>query len=498
MNQPVTRRFILGGLGALAAAGAAQANAPSSSLYPQLRPAGVRSRSAADASGVIARAGLSGDVVCSVGDLNSGLRLEGVRADAGLPPASVAKALTALYALDTLGAEHRFRTRLMATGTLRNGVLDGDLILVGGGDPTLDTDHLGTMAANLKEAGLRELRGSFKVYDGALPYVRTIDPLQPPHVGYSPAVAGIALNFNRVHFEWKRAGQGYSVTMDARSARYRPDVAMATMRVEPRSVPVYTYEDRGGADRWTVAHGALGNGGARWLPVRRPAEYAGEVFATLARAQGIVLPKADIIRRLPQGAETLVQHNSAALSVILRDMLKYSTNVTAEMVGLSASVARGAAPASLAASGAAMSAWASSAYGMGRTAMVDHSGLGDASRMAPDDLVGALIKVHRRGVLRPLMKPFAMRDRDGRVNKNHPIKVDAKTGTLNFVSGLGGFMTAPNGTNLAFAIFTADMSRRSRIAPTNRERPEGARGWNRQSRKLQQQLIERWGALYGS
>jgi D-alanyl-D-alanine carboxypeptidase/D-alanyl-D-alanine-endopeptidase (penicillin-binding protein 4) len=53
-----------------------------------------------------------------------------------LPPASVAKALTSLYALDTLGADHRFQTRVMATGSVIGGVLKGDLILVGGGDHT--------------------------------------------------------------------------------------------------------------------------------------------------------------------------------------------------------------------------------------------------------------------------------------------------------------------------------------------------------------------------
>ncbi|MCA0871900.1 D-alanyl-D-alanine carboxypeptidase/D-alanyl-D-alanine-endopeptidase [Seohaeicola saemankumensis] len=498
MSNRVSRRFVLGGLSALAGSGAAWANAPTASLRPWARPADLAAKAAGGAEGLIARFGLPGEVVCAVADVQTGLRLESVGGRSGLPPASVAKALTTLYALDVLGGDHRFVTRVLADGPVQNGVLKGDLILAGGGDPTLDTDGLAALAARLKSRGIRELRGKFLVYDGLFPFVRSIDPGQPDHVGYSPAVAGIALNFNRVHFEWKRAGKGYAVSMDARSAKYRPEVDIARMKVANRDVPVYTYADQKGADHWTVANGALGNGGSRWLPVRKPALYAGDVFRTLARSHGIVLPAAQATGQLPGGAQTLAEHRSEALTGILRDMLKYSTNITAEMVGLATTVARGKAPATLRDSAEEMSRWAAAKYGMAGTRMVDHSGLGDASRMTPDDLVGALVLVGRNGLLRPLLKPFAMRNAKGGIDKDHPIKVDAKTGTLNFVSGLGGYLTASDGTELAFAIFTADTARRARIAPQDRERPDGARSWNRKSKQLQQKLIERWGALYGS
>ncbi|MEX0283685.1 MAG: D-alanyl-D-alanine carboxypeptidase/D-alanyl-D-alanine-endopeptidase, partial [Paracoccaceae bacterium] len=313
-----------------------------------------------------------------------------------------------------------------------------------------------------------------------------------------PTISGISLNFNRVHFEWKRGSNGYAVSMDARSEGYRPDVAIAKMRVINRQLPVYTYEDKGGVDNWTVASAALGNGGSRWLPVRKPAAYAGDVFRTLARVNGIVLKAAKVTGTLPGNATVLVKHDSAPLRVILRDMMKYSNNLTAEMVGLTATVARGKRPSSLKASANEMNRWAAQAYGVNGIRLVDHSGLGDASRMTPQDLVAVLVKAHQRGSLRPLMKPIAMKDSKGRVVKGHPIKVDAKTGTLNFVSGLGGYMTAADGTQMAFAIFTADTDIRSRIKKSDREVPQGAREWNRKSKRMQQVLIERWGALYGS
>ncbi len=492
MADRFTRRFVLAGLGAAMAPGVALANAPLVSLRPQLRGA-----QPLGAERLIQAAGLRGEVAFAVADAQTGVELEAVGGDLGLPPASVAKALTALYALHVLGPEFRFETKLVADGAIENGVLNGDLILVGGGDPLLDTDALATMAANLREVGITEVRGAFKVYDGALPYVFSIDPGQPDHLGYSPAISGISLNFNRVHFEWKRAGTNYDVTMDARSARYKPAVDMATMWVEARKAPIYTYEASARQDRWTVARAALGNGGARWLPVRKPALYAGDVFRTLARSNGIVLDRVQVTRQAPVGL-ALVVHNSDQLDSILRGMLKYSTNITAEMVGMTASRARGAELQSLTDSADEMNLWAAQTYGVDGVAMVDHSGLGDASRIAPSALVKMLVAAQKSGALRPLLKRFNLTDSQGRPVKNHPIKVDAKTGTLNFVSGLGGFITTPDGSELAFAIFTADVDHRAKIPRSQRERPSGARSWNSRSRRLQRALIARWGTLSGS
>ncbi len=498
MNKMTSRRtFLLSGLAALAGT-SALANAPAVSLRPVARRVSSLAAGADGLKALLARANLPGRAVCAVADVKTGKLLEASGQAEALPPASVAKALTALYALDVLGADHRFETRILATGGVAGGVVKGDLILAGGGDPMLNTDHLALLAKALKTAGVREVRGRFLVWDGSLPAVKTIDPDQPDHVGYSPAVSGIALNFNRVHFEWKRASSGgWAITMDARTEKYRPEVVNAQMKIASRSGPVYTYAEKGGADHWTVASKALGKGGSRWLPVRNPAAYAGDVFRTLARANGIKLDTAKTANSVPQ-SQLLARHRSPPLDIMLKAMLKYSNNLMAEMIGMSATAARGSRPGSLKASAAEMNRWAAAKYGMSGTRLVDHSGLGEDSRMTPGDLTGALIAAYKAGRLKPLLKPFRMRDAKGGIVKGHPIKVAAKTGTLNFVSGLGGFMTAADGTELAFAIFTADQKTRARIPRAQRERPKGARGWNRRAKKLQQQLIERWGAVYGS
>ncbi|WP_298844181.1 D-alanyl-D-alanine carboxypeptidase/D-alanyl-D-alanine-endopeptidase [uncultured Roseobacter sp.] len=448
-----------------------------------------------EADVLVREAGISGDVVFAVADATTGEVLEARGKDMPIAPASVTKAITALYALDVLGASHRFRTRLMATGPVTDGILDGNLILAGGCDPTLDTRDLALLAARLKEAGIREVRGGFVVHEGPVLSVRAIDPGQPDHVGYNPAVSGIALNFNRVHFEWKRVSGDYTITMDARTGKYRPDVDIARMSIADRGQPVYTYRDADGRDNWTVARGALGREGARWLPVRRPGLYAGEVFATLARSNGIVLKPPAVISILPPAKEVAAVE-SAPLSEVLQGMLKFSTNLSAEMVGLAATYARAGQVPTLAASAREMNRWAQENLGMVGPAFADHSGLGSASRISAVDMVRGLSALGHAELLRPLLKPVKLLDAAGRTTNNHPVKADAKTGTLNFVSGLAGYATATGGRELVFAIFSADEDIRASLTQDQRERPPGGRTWANRSRRLQRRLIMRWGSAF--
>lgn len=475
------------------AASPALAEVPAVSLRPRMR--GAKPVEPSGFESLLREARVSGEVVFAVADAETGDVLEGYNAATGLAPASVTKSITALYALDTLGPTHRFVTTVVATGPMTDGVLDGDLVLVGGCDPTLDTRALADLAAQLKEAGLREVRGRFLVFENALHPLRSIDPEQPDHLGYSPAVSGIALNYNRVHFEWKREAAKYKVTMDARTAGFRPEVRMARMQVVERSLPVYTYEDQGAYDQWTVARGALGKEGARWLPVRHPGLYAGDVFTTLARSHGILLQSPALVEEMPNGTVQAKVH-SPPLREMLQGMLKYSNNLTAEMVGQAATRVRAGRAHTLAASARQMNLWAIETLGMENPAFVDHSGLGGLSRVSPQDMVRGLSAVHGDAVLRPILKPVTLRDKNGRPVKDHPVKVDAKTGTLNFVSGLAGYITAPDGREMVFAIFCANEEIRATIPRAHRERPDGARPWASRARRLQSQLLMRWGRMF--
>lgn len=485
------RRFLkLMAAGTTVMAIPACAEAPDRSPRPQSRPPQPADR-------IVARADLGGDLSYAVMDLTSGNLLEGRGANTALPPASVAKVITALYALENLGPSYRFRTRLLATGPVQGGVLEGDLILAGGGDPTLDTDALAALAAGLARGGVQRVRGRFLVWGGALPFIDQIADDQSVQAGYNATVSGMNLNFNRVHFEWRRVGSDYTITMDARSDRHRPEVQMARMQVVDRGSPLYTYRRVEGQDRWTVARSALGNTGSRWLPVRQPELYAAEVFAVLASAQGVRLPDPQVTRSAPGGV-ALLEHSSVPLTELLRDTLRFSTNISAEAVGLMASQAAGGSPSSLAASGAQMSDWARARFGMNSLRMVDHSGLGAASRVSMVDLCSMFRQAGRAGPLRDLLRVHPFRDTRGRVIANPGLDVRAKTGTLYFVSALGGYLRTSGGRDLAFAICSADLARRALVAGGDLDRPDGTATWNGQARAMQQDLLYRWAQAHAT
>lgn len=472
----ISRRMMIGGMAAMTAVPGC-AGAPDRSPRPPVR---IGSSGASEA--LVARAGLTGEVAYAVADRN-GTLIEG--RDTALPPASTAKAMTALYAMDRLGAGHRFQTSVMASGPVSGGVVQGDLWLVGGGDPSLDTDGLAALATELAARGVRGVTGRFYAYGGALPSIDQIDGSQPVHANYNAAISGLNLNFNRVYFSWGAGGAGAS--LDARSGRERPPVTMARMRVVGRSSPIYTYSAGSRVDNWTVASSAVGRGGNRWLPVRQPDAYTAEVFRWLAAARGVRLPEPVVTRSAPSGA-VLAVRASAPLTEILRDMLKFSNNMTAEAVGLAASR-----QGSLSASGAAMSAWLVAKYGATMD-LRDHSGLSGASRAAPSQMVTALARARGDATgqyLRGLMKDEGLFDAAGVERLSDRVRIKAKTGTLNFTSALAGYVEA-GGTERVFAIIAADIPRRAALAADEEARPVGGAAWTRGARILQSRLIENW------
>lgn len=150
MKTTISRRGVLAGLLG-SAAGMAWAEAPVTSLRPPVRrqlagpvepvaePAtpgpisDTRPPTRPDTAAMIAEAALGGTVAFVIADAQTGVVLDAVAGGDKLPPASVTKSVTALYALEALGGDHRFATRLVATGPVEAGVVQGDLVLLGGG-----------------------------------------------------------------------------------------------------------------------------------------------------------------------------------------------------------------------------------------------------------------------------------------------------------------------------------------------------------------------------
>lgn len=159
MKSAILLVVLLSGQGSDPAAGARRAPVVAVDSSP---PATVALRG--DLTRILRNARWIGpDVGLLVTSLEHGDTLFALNADAPLVPASNMKLFTTAAALHYLGPSFRFNTYLLAAGPVRNGVLEGDLVLYGTGDPTL-SERFGTrvmdeFADTLVARGIREVQG---------------------------------------------------------------------------------------------------------------------------------------------------------------------------------------------------------------------------------------------------------------------------------------------------------------------------------------------------
>jgi D-alanyl-D-alanine carboxypeptidase/D-alanyl-D-alanine-endopeptidase (penicillin-binding protein 4) len=273
------------------------------------------------------------------------------------------------------------------------------------------------------------------------------------------------------------------MSLEARATSHSPRAYTITAAPGDQA-DQFSWRDGENRESWTVARSAMARPGSRWLPVRKPELYAGDVFQTLCRAQGLVLPMPEVIRDLPPG-EAVAGHSSPPLEEILRGMLHYSTNLTAEVVGLHASGA-----ADPAASAQAMQAWLV-AKGQGTDfILADHSGLSPDSRVTAQGMARLLAGPGLAADLPGLLKVNPLDEDLGR-DPAQVAQIRAKTGTLNFVSNLAGYVTRQDGRQSAFAILAADPTRQA--ATVGQELPAGVLSWTRAAKLLQRDILTIWG-----
>ncbi|PWC61297.1 D-alanyl-D-alanine carboxypeptidase [Azospirillum sp. TSH7] len=438
----------------------------------------------------------SGSIGYFLFDPDSGRALEERAADTAFIPASVAKLPTVAAALALLGPDHRFATRLLGTGPLEGGVLRGDLILQGGGDPALATEGLLQLLAGLGAAGLRQVAGRF-LYDTALlPELAEIDSGQPWAAPYNTGVGALSLNYNRALLSWRRGGT--PAGPDALTVADAGRLPLDSVAVRPMAAGGGFPLLPDGVDRWLMAPPASGEAGAAWVPVARPGLAAATLFRRLAADAGIALP-APVAGRAaggaPSGAPALAVLDSLPLAELARGLLRHSNNLSAEVIGLAASRRLDPSATTLQRSAGLLQGWLTrqpiGAANWNGLQLANHSGLGTGSRATPRQMAALL----RAGG--PALWDLLPGEEDG---KALPPGVHAKSGTLAYVKGLAGLLTVASGRRLGFVLFIADPARRAAMDAALDRRvtatPAEARAWAAGARRLQGEILERWASTY--
>ncbi|MBT2773834.1 D-alanyl-D-alanine carboxypeptidase/D-alanyl-D-alanine-endopeptidase [Halomonas sp. ISL-60] len=135
-------------------------------------------------------------------DANAGANalLGSITPDRQLSPASVTKAYLSAAALNRFGPQHRFTSQLVSSASVDNGVLRGDLVFEGGGDPGLTTENLWRLVQRLHLAGVREVDGALVVSQwrfGAVDCITTdrCNALNRVANAYSAPLSSAGVNF---------------------------------------------------------------------------------------------------------------------------------------------------------------------------------------------------------------------------------------------------------------------------------------------------------------
>ena len=390
-------------------------------------------------------------------------------ADLPRSPASAIKLLTTLAALEELGPAYEWETEVYVTGPVREGRLEGDLVLVGGGDPVLVVEQLWRLLASVRARGLREVAGRLVIDNSRFSTDAELPPGDfddEPYRAYNALPDALLVNFNAL-----------DVVLEARGGEVRAwtEPAVAGLVLRNRLVPT-----PGGCALRNIQFGVLGGLGAESptdapLPVLTltghfplqcprfafprsilpPVRFADGVVRALWAQMGGSIEGGLVLARLPAGATRWHQHRSPPLSLIVRGINKFSNNVMVRNLLLTLGVERFGAPGTTQKGRRAVEAWLERrGMRLRHLHLENGAGLSRDSRISARGLGRVLLAARRSRFWPEFAQSLPLASLDGSLQDrftDHPeaSRARIKTGLLDNVRTLAGYVTTPAGRTLA-------------------------------------------------
>lgn len=395
--------------------------------------------------------------------------------DDRLLPASNAKLFTSTAALADLGPGFRFHTDVLTNGQQRGAVLDGDLFLRGGGDPTALARDYRALAADLADAGIHTVRGNLLTDDSYFDDV----PLgsgwswDDESFYYSAVVSALTVapdtdydagNVIVVAGPGARSGDPVTVSMTPRTgvlevvdrARTGPAGSTDTLGIEREH----------GTNRVVISGNVPVGGGTttEWITVPDPPAYAADVFRRALVAHDIAVRGPTREAVTPAGADRLASDRSITVARLMTPFLKLSNNGHAETLVKT-----------LGAELAGAGSWSAGlervvAYAeeqgvdVSRIRLADGSGLSRLDELTPDAITDLLLAVQdeawfdRWYAALPIAgEPDRMVGgtlRSRMVGTAAAGNLHGKTGSLTGVTALSGYVTDADGRLLVFSMLS--------------------------------------------
>lgn len=281
-----------------------------------------------------------------------------IAVNAGQPmnPASTMKLLTTYAALETLGPAYRWKTEAYLDGKLENGVLQGNLVFKGYGDPKLTLEQFWMWLRELRQRGLREINGDI-VLDHSFFADSSQDAADfdnDPTRAYNVGTNALLLNFNAIHLHLVPDGKTAIAMLEPELAGYtlQNDITVSS-RLRCRRTYDIKASVVGHAIRLEGKIPANCGEADEYLSLLPHDEYFFAVFGALWQELGGTLHGRLRLGAAPAGAAPFARYVSPELAELIRDINKFSNNIMARQVFLTLGTTD---PARLAASPAAPAA----------------------------------------------------------------------------------------------------------------------------------------------
>ena len=387
-----------------------------------------------------------------------------------LVPASVAKLVSVATAADAVGWDYRYTTTLRATGPIADGVLRGDLLVVGSGDPSIGGragDDLAAWVEALKAAGIRRIEGRVIGDDDLVDEPRPQLAWAWDDLGYTTGALFGALNLaeNRSTVTiapGPSSGMPAVVTLDQRLAFRAVTNRVAT---GPAGSPQLLWPEQRPGDLSLTVAGSI--------PAAAPPAFLGVAvgnptlwFASALKSRlvrdgievsGNAVDIDDVVPTPARETATVIHtHRSRALAEIAQPLLKDSINLYAEAL-----MRLNAAPGVLPTNDAALEGVRKrlDAWGISNASyqLVDGSGLSRRDAISADAVLSLLERMADPTGKSPFVTGLPIAGADGSLSTRMKgtaaeNNVRAKTGTMSNIRTLAGYVTTRDGERLAFVI----------------------------------------------
>jgi D-alanyl-D-alanine carboxypeptidase/D-alanyl-D-alanine-endopeptidase (penicillin-binding protein 4) len=400
-----------------------------------------------------------------------------------LNPASNVKLFTTAAALYRLGLDYRFDTELLVdrqseqkrvgNGPVRfkSGDIKGPLYVRGKGDPSLTAEKLFSLANDLWFAGLRSVSGDL-VLDDTFFDDESVGPgfdQERGDHGYMAPAGALSLESNAVgvHVAPGDAGGGKALV------ELEPDSGFFVLENRTLTSPenglrrLFVTSLPFGDKQKIVVSGRVPLGSAPttvWRKIDQPAFFFGQTLKSTLERRGIKVRGRVRRAAVPRDAVPYLLHQSETLDLVLKKTNKVSSNFMAEQLLKTLGAQASAAPGSWTAGIAAVEEFLSRDVGIpaGTFVMKNGSGLNDTNRFSTAQVCRLLRFMWQRFPLAPeYLSSLPVAGKDGTIHArmegtDAAGRLRAKTGTLENVSALSGYVESRSGEHLVFSLLVND------------------------------------------